>query len=29
MLKKNKIKRRNTEPNILPANGEGNKSSDE
>ncbi|XP_049962542.1 diacylglycerol kinase theta isoform X3 [Schistocerca serialis cubense] len=29
MLKKNKIKRRNTEPSILPANGEGGKSSDE
>ncbi|PNF19055.1 Diacylglycerol kinase theta, partial [Cryptotermes secundus] len=29
MLKKNKIKRRNTEPSILPANGEGGKSSDD
>ncbi|XP_051154846.1 diacylglycerol kinase theta isoform X5 [Leptopilina boulardi] len=29
MLKKNKIKRRNTEPSILPANGEGGKSTDE
>ncbi|XP_054266246.1 diacylglycerol kinase theta-like isoform X2 [Macrosteles quadrilineatus] len=29
MLKKNKIKRRNTEPNIVPANGEGGKSTDE
>ncbi|XP_018059729.1 PREDICTED: diacylglycerol kinase theta isoform X7 [Atta colombica] len=29
MLKKSKIKRRNTEPSILPANGEGGKSTDE
>ncbi|XP_034187322.1 diacylglycerol kinase theta isoform X9 [Osmia lignaria lignaria] len=29
MLKKNKIKRRNTEPSIPPANGEGCKSTDE
>ncbi|XP_032687984.1 diacylglycerol kinase theta isoform X4 [Odontomachus brunneus] len=29
MLKKSKIKRRNTEPSILPANGEGDKSTDE
>ncbi|XP_063987787.1 diacylglycerol kinase theta isoform X2 [Diachasmimorpha longicaudata] len=29
MLKKNKIKRRNTEPSILPANGEGGKCTDE
>ncbi|XP_056632920.1 diacylglycerol kinase theta isoform X2 [Diorhabda sublineata] len=29
MLKKNKFKRRPTEPNILPANGEGGKSTDE
>ncbi|XP_043273541.1 diacylglycerol kinase theta [Venturia canescens] len=29
MLKKIKIKRRNTEPSILPANGEGGKSTDE
>ncbi|KAK7867599.1 hypothetical protein R5R35_005292 [Gryllus longicercus] len=29
MLKKNKIKRRNTEPSILPADGEGGKSSDD
>ncbi|XP_066993368.2 diacylglycerol kinase theta isoform X3 [Anabrus simplex] len=29
MLKKNKMKRRNTEPSILPANGEGGKSSDD
>ncbi|XP_069692506.1 diacylglycerol kinase theta isoform X5 [Periplaneta americana] len=29
MLKKNKIKRRNTEPSILPANGEGGKSSED
>ncbi|XP_033224636.1 diacylglycerol kinase theta isoform X3 [Belonocnema kinseyi] len=29
MLKKNKIKRRNTEPSILPTNGEGGKSTDE
>lgn len=29
MLKKNKIKRRNTEPSIPPANGVGSKSTDE
>ncbi|XP_068911006.1 diacylglycerol kinase theta isoform X3 [Tenebrio molitor] len=29
MLKKNKFKRRPTEPNILPANGEGGKSTDD
>nr|XP_012235773.1 PREDICTED: diacylglycerol kinase theta isoform X4 [Linepithema humile] len=29
MLKKSKIKRRNTEPSILPSNGEGGKSTDE
>ncbi|XP_017796275.1 PREDICTED: diacylglycerol kinase theta [Habropoda laboriosa] len=29
MLKKNKIKRRNTEPSIPPANGEGGKNTDE
>ncbi|KAF5277357.1 hypothetical protein FQA39_LY06170 [Lamprigera yunnana] len=29
MLKKNKFKRRPTEPSILPANGEGGKSSDD
>ncbi|XP_014216243.1 diacylglycerol kinase theta [Copidosoma floridanum] len=29
MLKKNKVKRRNTEPAILPANGEGVKSTNE
>lgn len=29
MLKKSKIKRRNTEPSILPANEEGGKSTDE
>lgn len=29
MLKKNKIKRRNTEPSIPPANGVGGKSTDE
>lgn len=29
MLKKNKFKRRPTEPNILPANGEGGKSTED
>ncbi|XP_066584686.1 diacylglycerol kinase theta [Prorops nasuta] len=29
MLKKNKVKRRNTEPSIVPANGERGKSTDE
>lgn len=29
MLKKNKFKRRPTEPSILPANGEGGKSTDD
>ncbi|KAK6629819.1 hypothetical protein RUM43_003639 [Polyplax serrata] len=29
MLKKNKIKRRNTEPSINPANGEGSRNTDE
>ena len=29
MLKKNKMKRRNTEPSIPPANGVGGKSTDE
>lgn len=29
MLKKNKIKRRNTEPSIPPANGLGGKNTDE